>query len=590
MLKKIYDMNKLIGGKFQLPNFLAECLERFFGLHYLNVVHRQIEADWAAGSQENFFALACKHFNLIYDLSEKQLEHIPKEGPCVIVANHPHGLSDGIMLGDIALKVRSDVRIVVNEFLEAIDGMRPFTITVDVYGGDQAKRANMSAMRELLRWLRAGHCVLVFPSGSVASYSHADRKVIEDAWQTNMIALIRKTQAQTVPLFISGRTSLFLQSLSLLHKPSRGNFLPREIARDGRMRHKIAIAPAIPSSTSAAFGSDQRLCDYLRLRTSLLSYHTISETQASSPCSVSKSSLAEDIHRDILIAELASLPSETLYYESGKTGFQIYIATASQIPQILRQIAIERERSFRAVGEGTGESLDWDSYDQHYRHLFMWDTRAQRLAGAYRMGLGDEIIRSHGVGGFYNSQFFDIDEKMLPVLAQGVEMGRAFLCADYQGLPTSLDTLWMGIGRFLLRHPQYRYLYGTVSVSQSYSSCSRALIHSYLRVHEMQEQYKGWVRAKFPPKQMQLSPCDEQLLATALPDAKILSKLVSEIEQQDAGIPTLLKHYLRLSGKMLAFGVDVDFGNTFDCFVLVDTSKTSTRIMNRYQGISASDT
>ncbi len=590
MKKKIYDFNKLLGGKIRLPQWLANMGEHLFGLHNLNVVHDQIEQDWAHGIEDNFFSLGCKHFHLNYVLNEGALDHIPKEGPCVIIANHPHGLSDGIMFGDIALKVRSDVRIVVNEFLEAIDGMRPYTITVDVYGGDHAKRANMRAMRDLLKWLREGHCVLVFPSGSVSTYSKKDKRVIEDPWQTNIISLIRKTQATVVPLHIAGQTSNFFQFVSRIYKPIRGNFLPREITRDGRTTHHITIGSSIPHSMYDSYSTDEDLTDYLRLRTLLLAYPqralTLAEDCSSSP---SQETLADSIPQSMLIAELEALPEDALYFEGATTGLQIYVAQAAQIPLIMQQIAIERERTFRLVGEGTGKACDRDAYDEYYHHLFMWDSKKQQLAGAYRMGRSDLIINEKGTKGIYNSQFFTFHDKILPILSRGLEMGRAFLAPEYQGLAASLDTLWMGIGRFTLRHPEYRYLYGTVSISQMYSPCSRALMHSYLQVHEMQKEYASLVKAHYPPLEDRLSPSEEELLGQTVLDIKQLSKLIAEIEGRDISVPILLKHYLRLSGRMLSFGVDESFGNTLDCLVLVDLEKTPSRVLRRYQGLTGND-
>ncbi len=589
MKKKIYDLNELLGGKIRLPQWLAHMGERVLGLDYLNTVHGQIVEDWEKGDKNNFFSLACKNFNLQYDLNEDALAHIPKEGACVIVANHPHGLSDGIMFGDVAMKVRSDIRIVVNEFLEAIDGMRPYTITVDVYGGDEAKRANMSAMRELMKWLRAGHCVLVFPSGSVSTYSKRDKCVIEDPWQTNMISVIRKTKAQVVPLHISGRTSPFFQFISRIHKPVRGNFLPREIVRDCRTRHTIRIGSTISPSMHDTFPSDEALTDYLKLRTLLLSYSTQADASNMQDRSAQFSALVEDVSQQELIEEISKLPKEALYYEGSSTGLQIYVAQANEIPLVMQQIAIERERTFRAVGEGTGLPYDRDEYDEYYHHLFMWDSKKQRLAGAYRMGLTDKILQDRGIKGIYNGQFFRFDEKIYPVLKRGIEMGRAFLTAEYQGLAASLDTLWMGIGRFVLRHPQYRYLYGTVSISQAYSPCSRALMHSYLQVHEMQEEYAPYVTALNPPLQDRLLPSEEDLLKTSITDMKQLSKLIADVEGADIAIPILLKHYMRLAGEMLAFGLDESFGNTLDCLVLVDLEKTPARILRRYQGLTGTE-
>ena len=144
------DLADQIKGGHKLPQWLINWGERKLGLHALNVAHAHIEDDWEAGSTDNFFKLACKYLSLNYDL--EGLENIPKEGPCVIVSNHPHGMSDGLMFGDIAMRVRDDVRIVVNEWLHCVRGMRPYQIKVDVYGGEEAKRANMAGMREILKW------------------------------------------------------------------------------------------------------------------------------------------------------------------------------------------------------------------------------------------------------------------------------------------------------------------------------------------------------------------------------------------------------------------------------------------------------
>ncbi|MBQ8900551.1 MAG: lysophospholipid acyltransferase family protein, partial [Akkermansia sp.] len=268
--EKITDLTKLVKGGDKLPDWLVLWAEKKLGLHALNVAHAHIEDDWEAGSTDNFFKLACKHLSLNYDLTG--LENIPKEGPCVIVSNHPHGMSDGLMFGDIAMKVRSDIRIVVNEFLQCVRGMVPYEIMVDVYGGEAAKRANMAGMREILRWLKGGHCILVFPSGSAATYSHKDRRVIDDPWQTNIASLIRKTGATVVPMHISGRTGIFFQILSIINKGVRANFLAREILRDGRMRHTIRLGKPISPATIAMTENDESLSDYLRLSSMLLRY------------------------------------------------------------------------------------------------------------------------------------------------------------------------------------------------------------------------------------------------------------------------------------------------------------------------------
>ncbi|MDO5471231.1 MAG: lysophospholipid acyltransferase family protein [Akkermansia sp.] len=577
--EKITDLRKLVKGGDKLPDWLVLWGEKKLGLHALNVAHAHIEDDWEAGSTDNFFKLACKHLSLNYDLSG--LENIPKEGPCVIVCNHPHGMSDGLMFGDIAMKVRSDIRIVVNEFLQCVRGMVPYEIMVDVYGGEAAKRANMAGMREILRWLKAGHCILVFPSGSAATYSHRDKRVIDDPWQANISSIIRKTGATVVPMHISGRTGIFFQVVSMLNKGLRGNFLAREILRDGRMRHTISLGRPITPATIAITPNDEALSDFLRLGSMMLRYPRTTATASAAPRDMRP--IAESAPADVLKAEIAALPSDCLYAETSG-GLKVYAAEAEQIPQLLREIGIQREHTFRAVGEGSGNACDLDAFDSTYTHLIMWDSKAERLAGAYRMGRTDRIMDKQGFKGIYNSGFFSFSKKLQQVLRRGLEMGRAFICKEYQRHPASLDTLWMGIGHYLRRHPEYRYLYGTVSISGEYTPASRALILSYLKAHCMQQELVGEAKAFYPPTDCDLLSEDARLIPTALPELRLLTGMVADLEPDNKSIPVLLRQYLRLGGEMLSFGIDNDFGGTLDCLVLVDMSKAPQRILDRYCG------
>ncbi|MBR5886994.1 MAG: lysophospholipid acyltransferase family protein [Akkermansia sp.] len=577
--EKITDLTKLIKGGDKLPAWLVLWAEKKLGLHALNVAHNKVEDDWDNGSTDNFFKLACKHLNLNYELSG--LENIPKEGPCVIVSNHPHGMSDGLMFGDIAMKVRSDIRIVVNEFLQCVRGMVPYEIMVDVYGGEAAKRANMAGMREILRWLKAGHCILVFPSGSAATYSHKDRRVIDDPWQANIASLIRKTGATVVPMHISGRTGIFFQLISIINKGIRSNFLAREILRDGRMQHIIRLGKAITPATIAMTENDQNLSDFLRLSSMLQRY----PQTASAPATTTRLMLDVEpsVPTDELLAEIEALPADCLYAET-TSGLKVYAVEAPQIPKLLREIGIQREHTFRAVGEGTGNSIDLDAYDNTYTHLVMWDSKANRLAGAYRMGRTDKLLQSEGAKGIYNSLFFQFSNKILQLLTHGLEMGRAFICKEYQRHPASLDTLWMGIGHYLARHPEYRYLYGTVSISNEYTPASRALMLTYLQTLCMHEELKEETTALNPPTNIGLLSEDARLVPTALTELRLLSGLVSDLEPDGKSIPVLLRQYLRLGGRMLSFGIDDDFGSTLDCLVLVDMAKAPQRILDRYCG------
>lgn len=574
------DLGDLVRGGHSLPRWLLLWGEKFLGLHALNVAHARIEDDWEEGSRENFFRLACKYLPLRYDL--EGLENIPAEGPCVIVCNHPHGMSDGLMFGDAVMRVRQDIRIVVNDFLSCVRGMRPYEITVDVYGGEAARRANMAGMREMLAWLRGGHCILVFPSGSVASYSCRDHAVIDDPWQTNIATLIRKTGATVVPMYIAGRTGVFFQMLTVLAKNLRPNLLPREIKRDIRMRHSIRIGKAVSPSSMALLEQDNALSDYLRLSSMLLRYpHAPSGAPVAGHAA---EPVADSEPAEALQAELDALPASCLCFSHECSGLQVFAVEASRIPRLMQEIGVQRERTFRAVGEGTGKSRDLDVYDSTYVHLIMWDARAKKLAGAYRMGRTDAIMEKQGIKGIYNASFFRFSKKMQGVLRAGLEMGRAFITPEYQKHSYSLDTLWMGIGRYMNNHPEYRYLYGTVSISSEYSVASRSLILSWLKTCRMAEEAAREVKAFFPPEGLGLRREDIRLLPEAVPDVRALNNLVNNLEPDGKSVPVLLRQYLRLGGEMLSFGIDNDFGGTLDCLVIVDLSRTPERILRRYRG------
>lgn len=581
--RKMIDLKEQLGGKICLPKSILHFGECILGFDFLNRAHYSIDEDWDNGSTENFFRLACKYNHLLYDLNEGALDNIPKEGPCVIVSNHPHGFSDGLMFGDVAMKVRSDIRIVVNEFLDCVFGMRPYSIKVDVYGGKEATRANMSSMRDILKWLREGHCILVFPSGSVASYSHKDRRVIEDPWQSNIATIIRKTQATVVPMHIAGRSSLFFQALTVLCKNKRSSFIPREILRDSKQRHQITLGRPISPSIFSKMETDEQLSDYLRLRSSLLSYELDVSTSKPATAERQFEKIAPSQPAEKLIAEIDALGEDAAYYKSESAGLTVYMALAHQIPNLMQEIAIQREHIFRAVGEGTGKAFDRDAFDEYYGQLILWDDKQQQLAGAYRMGFTDQIIKERGIKGLYASSFYKIDEKAWPILSQGLDMGRAFIMPEYQRIPTSLDTLWMGIGRYMVRH-NYRYLYGMVSVSADYREISRSCIRSFLEENKFNAEIAKGIHALAPANELCLRSEDCRLLPTALSKTKHLSQLITELEAEKQSIPVLLKHYLRLDGNAIGFSIDKDFGNTLDCFFLVDMSQAPERLKKRYLG------
>jgi len=243
-----------------------------------------------------------------------------------------------------------------------------------------------------------------------------------------------------------------------------------------------------------------------------------------------------------------------------------------------------RERTFRAVGEGTGRSADIDDFDGYYEHLFIWDAPAREIVGAYRLGRTDRIARRFGKQGLYTSTLFEYHDLFFKLLGPALELGRSFVRAEQQKSFAPLLLLWRGIGEYVGRHPEYCKLLGPVSISGDYCLVSRALLVQFLRQRNFDPLAPAMVRARTPFRG-HLSP---RSLGGAQPDdLQTLSALLAGLEPDGKGAPVLLRQYLKLGGRVLGFNIDPGFGNSLDCLVLVDLRRTEPRVLEKYMSEAA---
>lgn len=586
--EKMVDIRDLLGEGVHMPAIVASSAEKILGLARLNRAHEKVIADMENGTTENFFELATKYAGLKYHIRPEDLKNIPEKGPVVVVANHPHGLSDGLMFGKLLTSVRQDIRILVNEQLSLCKELDPWLIKVDVYDQSSSKRRNMNGIKQMLNWLSKGGLVGIFPAGTVSSYSLQDKHVTDDEWSQQIAAIIKRTKATVVPVHFPGRNSLLFQGVSIIKKEARVAFLPREVGRDSKRTHKIVVGKPVAPAILSQFETDEALVSHLRLRTYLLGKnYEKSRKPHIKKKQRHKQPLIASIPSAELREEIEALPGECLYVRQENGPWDVYVANANQIPKLLREIGRSRELTFRAVGEGSGNSCDLDQYDHHYLHLFLWDREQSKLIGAYRMGLADQIIDTVGIKGLYNSEFFHFPARILDTIKNGIEMGRAFIIPEYQRKPLALSIIWEGIGQFLARNPHYRYLYGTVSISRNYTNLSRSLIVSYLEAKEMDNLANSGIKAFKPPHKLKLKTPELRILPKGLTDSQNLSQLIADIEEDGKGIPVLLRQYLRLNGKILAFSIDKNFGDVLDCLLLVDVYKSPERTLKKYLGKQA---
>jgi putative hemolysin len=186
--------------------------------------------------------------------------------------------------------------------------------------------------------------------------------------------------------------------------------------------------------------------------------------------------------------------------------------------------------------------------------------------------------------GLYTESLFRFSSRFVRQLGPALELGRSFIRPEYQRQFAPLLLLWKGIGAWVARHPRYSMLIGAVSVSNQYSPASRELIARYFEKQGASEEWRGAVKARRPLRGNLVQKWETAALCSLLPDVEDLSAPIADLEPDGKGIPILVKQYVKLGGKLLAFSVDPQFGNTLDGFVMVDLTRTSPEILGRYMG------
>ena len=291
--------------------------------------------------------------------------------------------------------------------------------------------------------------------------------------------------------------------------------------------------------------------------------------------------IAPEIPRALLKAEIECLPVEQRLVASG--NFTVQYARAAQIPWCLQEIGRLRELTFRAAGEGTNKASDIDLFDAYYLHLFIWDAQAEMIVGAYRMGLVGDILARYGRRGLYTQSLFKYGPRLLQILNPAIELGRSFVRAEYQRSFSPLMLLWRGIGRFILRSPQYAVLFGPVSISNSYATLSRQLMVEFLCANNVEADLARHVKPRRPFHSRRSAAWDEVEFA-GVKDIEDLSRVIARIEHDNKGVPILLKQYLKLGGRVLGFNADDRFSDALDGLILVDLRASDPRLLARYMG------
>ena len=559
-------------------------VENFLGLRHLAQAYQAIDSQDPA----DFAAASLQKLGIDYNISDDDLARIPREGPTVIVANHPCGAVEGLILINMLLLIRDDVRIMANNMLSSIPEITDCFIPVNPYNTSNATLENMAPLRQAIKWLRQGGMVVVFPAGDVSSFQFKKLTVMDGAWNDSIARLILHTSATTLPVHFQARNSALFYGLGAIHPILKTALLPRQLLNKSGSTIAIKTGKAIDISRLQKFATHSEIMNYLRLKTYMLGDlgSIKKKLRAKSGTSPEETlPVIDTVNPDLLSAEINNLPAEQLLVDS--SDMVVFHASAQQIPWTLRELGRLREITFRQAGEGTGRELDIDEYDAFYTHLFIWHKSDQGIVGAYRFCQVNQITDKYGLAGLYTHSLFKYNRAFLRELGNAMELGRSFIQPDYQRSFSPLLLLWKGICQYVARHPDCTTLFGPVSISNDYNMLSKQLLVNFLRQNSFDKKRSRMVRPRNPYRGRS-TPSVRQLQLNGFTVFDELSEFVNDIEDNNRGVPILIKQYLKWGGRLLGFNVDPDFKDCVDGLIVVDFLDTDENVLSRYMGKSAS--
>ncbi len=567
-----------------LDKTVGPLLRRFLKIDEIN----QLEAGVARLAEPpTFFRTTMDLLGCRYEVAEADLQRIPSKGPVVVVANHPLGGLDGIILGDLLRLRRTDVKLMANHLLKRVRLAEHHMIFVDPFAKDAPATHNVAPLRQSLKHLKAGGLLGVFPSNQVSHYRTESGEVVDPPWVAHIAGLVRRSGATVVPVYIEASNSWLFERAGLIHPLLRTLLLPREFIKRGTSPEpvRVTIGTPLPSARLKRFESDDEMIRFLRMSAYMLKNRppALSRAVAASPVA-RQQPVAERLPPEVLERDLAALPVENLLLRQG--DFEVYIGRYAQLPNVMQEIGRGREVSFRFAGGGTGEPLDLAEADQYYHHLFVWSRRDRAVVGAYRLGLADEIIAARGPAGLISSGLFEFKSSFVSRLNPGLELGRSYVLPEYQRSYSSLLLLWGGILAFITRNPRYRIIFGSVGVSQGdeYCAASRSLIVDYMRREHGQPELALELHSRSPFSGISFGRLVKDDISALVKDVDDVSALVSGLERDGKGVPILIKHYIRMNAKLIDFGVWKNHSNAVVAFLMAVLVTADAKFLRRYMG------
>ena len=558
--------NGTFTGKF-ITEIVAKFLTKLFDLKKVNRIYR----DNMDKVGIEFINSVISSLDIDFEIDAKEFKHIPKTGPFITVSNYPLGGIDGLLIMKMISEIRPDYKFLANHSLNQIKPINDLSIPITDARKNKKSKLSFSGIKKARQHLQTGNSLGIFPAGKASTYNRDVKIITDEKWSPLLIKFIKKAEVPVIPIFFQDTNSIFYHILGSIHPLLQAIRLEKELFNKKNSKLKIRIGRAISTTEQAKFPDNSVFSRFLRAKTYALGT-ALDVNKYFSPNFTSKLPKAEEIippvSPELITKEINTVKKDYLLFSN--SNYDVICAPYNIMPDVLTEIGRLREITFRDIGEGTNKSSDIDEFDLYYHHLIIWDNTENKIVGAYRVGMGQNILKQYGISGFYIHSLFNIKEEFEHTLSQTLELGRSFITQEYQRKPLSLFLLWKGILYLLLKNSDYRYIIGPVSISNEFSKISKGLIVEFFRTNYFNKE----VANNIEPKNKFKIPIDYNIdnkvfLKDIGSNINKLDKYIKEIEPQFS-MPVLFKKYIGMGAKVIGFNIDPKFNNCLDGLILLD--------------------
>ncbi|WP_158971337.1 lysophospholipid acyltransferase family protein [Paraglaciecola sp. L3A3] len=499
----------------------------------------------------------------------EDLQHkIPRTGPVVVASNHPFGGIEGVLLAWAIEQVRPDIKVMANKGLRIFPEIQDYFIFTNPLAANDPK--NAPSIRHCLKHVKQGGALLIFPAGSVSHLQKDTNRIADESWNRLVASISNRTQATYLPVFVSGSNSPLFHQLGQIYFRLRMLMLPRELVNKRGATITVTTGQAI-SVKHYAKNIDINLQTELFRAQSYLIAPNWQKAWPADPVTHLQP-LAPQTSGATILSEVNQLPAEQHLLDH--KGLSVYFGYQKQLPHTVNEIARLREQVFREHNEGSGEPLDTDKFDATYTHLFVIKPESGQIIGAYRMGQTDKLLADGNLENLYLHKMFDFGPKFINRQKPCLEMGRSFLIPEYQKSFQGLFLLWRGIGAFVCKFPQYRTLYGTVSISKLYDMRSVAIIERAMVTLTNKVARRHPFNYDFHPEFADF--------ANKHGLTEHVSSLLKGLEADGKDVPILLKHYKKLGAVFHCLGLDKSFNDTPGLLLSVNLPAAPEKLLKLY--------